>query len=76
MKAYSIRQYKSYKAWDLVIDSLLLEYICYILMYVVWLRQNSNKFDYMQRQVMHWHFLARTSTRMYCKYNKKFLNEQ
>ena len=35
VKAYSIRKYPEYKAWDLGIDALIFEYLCYCLMYLV-----------------------------------------
>ena len=37
IKAYSIRKYPNYKAWDLGIDSLIFEYLCYCIMYAIWL---------------------------------------
>jgi len=36
IKAYAIRKYDSYKAWDLGIDALIFEYICYVIMYAVY----------------------------------------
>ena len=35
VKAYSIRKYPDYKAWDLGIDALIFEYLCYCMMYLV-----------------------------------------
>ena len=37
VKAYSIRKYPDYKAWDLGIDSILFEYTCYLGMYLAYL---------------------------------------
>ena len=37
VKAYSIRKYPNYKAWDLGIDSLIFEYLCYCIMYAIWI---------------------------------------
>ena len=48
MKAFSIRTFPSYKAWDLAIDSILLEFACYVLMYLVWLRyEGFDQYDFM-----------------------------
>lgn len=36
MKAFAIRSYPEYKAFDLGIDSLILENTCYVIMYTVY----------------------------------------
>jgi len=45
VKAYSIRKYPDYIAWDLGIDSLTFEYACYVIMYAVYVAKVSFVFE-------------------------------
>ena len=53
IKAYSIRKYPNYRTWDLAIDSLLFEYLCYVLMYIIWIRMAGfNMTDFIYGQIV------------------------